>query len=241
MMRRIVGAVMVMAAVSACGDSVGPIATAGLMLGIESGNRQAAVVGSKQFVDAVRVRMVRADGATKNSVPGVTVVQGSPVVGAETCAMNVSATGQIVPWVPCRTTDSTGHAEYIFEAGTVAGEAVAEIRGIVNGKPVVFDTVRMTILPGEPAIVSQWAGNLGTIKVGDTLTIAALVKTVSDQYGNKLTKWTATWAFFAEQTTVTSPLPSLPNTEAVAVVPKGATLLMAKIGSAVVTWKFTAK
>jgi hypothetical protein len=159
---------------AACGSSSEPPATTEtLRHAIVAGNnqKQAAgtmVNGKRQLTDAVvqqivkdtktgQLRMYRVlprrglDRLLDVVVPRAwaqgQVLNGAPVVGAVVC---VPADSPLKPFVQCTNTDAQGKATFFFEPPNTAGVAKAEIRGVVNELPAVFDTATATVLPGPP-------------------------------------------------------------------------------------------
>lgn len=138
-----------------CGsDSLTPLGEA--ISAIVSGNSQRVtadqVALNNDLPQAVVQQMVRTTAgivslATVNATDPV-VLKGSPIVGAVVCAEG--GNGRLTPFSRCTNTDAQGKATFVFETSTVAGEATAEIRGYLDGKPAVFDTAIATVLPGVP-------------------------------------------------------------------------------------------
>lgn len=142
-------------ALAGCGkDSLTPLGEA--VSAIISGNDQRVtadqVALNDQLTEPVVQQMVRSTSglvsfATLNAT-GPIVLKGSPIVGAVVCAEG--GNGRLTPFSRCTNTDAEGKATFVFETSTVAGEATAEIRGYLDGKPAVFDTAIATVLPGVP-------------------------------------------------------------------------------------------
>lgn len=257
----------------ACGGSgsTEPPAVQRLAHGIVAGNNQSTVAGTAQLSGAVVEQMVQnasgtlslrripdtwQDRAVDWLVPRAfaqgTVVNGSPVVGAVVCAVNVDTTYKLTAFVPCTNTDADGKAVFFFTPGTKAGVAKAEIRGTYQSQPAVFDTARATVIASTPyqmafGVTAQPYGfQLGDLKVGTVIDLRARITKVVDRYGNILTDWTPTWAFSADSTTprdwegrlanyttwkAALPAGLLTNTGTLAIVPANAKLLIIAIGA----------
>lgn len=203
------------------GGNDGPLA-----LGIVAGNHQTATAGSDRLTDPVVGKLVRTSdgGITMRLVRPAyaqgTVVNGSPVPGAVVCAVSVTE-GGMVPWAPCTNTDDDGTATFFFTPGTTAGEALAEIRGTVEGEPAVFDTAVATV---EPGALAAWNGEAITTSVGDTLALANHLESARDEWHNAIDPGTLSslpivWEWHPYRTatstgSVVTPLPESPSEDA---------------------------
>lgn len=238
-----VAAVLIL--VSACSGTevepdVGP-----LDIGIISGNDQVAKASKQQLTAPVVGRLVRlpngtvtfrwTDAVLPQKAYAQTTVQGSPVRGAVVCAVSVTADRPLTPFVPCTNTDTAGLATFFFQTGTKAGESLAEVRGTVANQPTVFDTARAIVLPDSVAgvlLVHGVTRDLGTLAAGDTVFLDREVTRAQDKYGNVVTDWSSSWAFYPDSIVGTSwsgSAPATPNVGRIAVVPPGARSLWFRI------------
>lgn len=232
---------------AACSGSTSP-ASGPLKLGIVSGNNQTALASTHQLSAPVVGKLVRsADGTVsfhwtdvllpaKAYAQSGTVVTGSPVPGAVVCAVSIDLTHKLDPFVPCTNTDANGQATFFFTTGTAAGVSKAEIRGTLNNTPAVFDTALATVLadtaPGNAFLVNFPSNDLGTVSVGDTIRLDALLNVV-DKYNNPMTVWSAKWGFSTD-TATNCCLPTQPPLTGVGhnpVVTQNARTLFIQLGS----------
>lgn len=244
---RVAVSVFALAALVACSGSTNPTSGA-LKLGIVSGNNQTALASKQQLTDPVIGKLVRsADGTvsfhwidallpTKAYAQGGTTVTGSPVPGAVVCAVSIDPTHKLDPFVPCTNTDANGQATFFFTTGTTAGVSKAEIRGTLNSSPAVFDTAQATVLPDTtPAnafLVNFPSNDLGTLSIGDTVRLDALLNVV-DKYTNPMTVWSAKWGFSTDTATscCLPPQPPLTGVGHKPVVTANARTLFVQMGS----------
>jgi hypothetical protein len=181
---------------AACESAAGPRGPA--KLGIVSGNHQLAVAGSDSLGKPVVGRLVYTEsGSVAWKVLSAfrptfayaqegTVVTGSPIPGKVVCSAGVSE-AELIPFTPCTETDNDGEATLFYSPGTKAGIARAEIRGILDGQPAVFDTVIATIEPGVVRFFNfEYTPPSPYIVPGDTVDILAGLSHTRDAYGNEI-------------------------------------------------------
>lgn len=157
------------ALIVACSDSTDPQLSEGLFAVIAVGDQQHAPV-TEQLPDSI---MVAVTNAARAPVPSLTV------------GFAVVTTGGGEPFLPTVLTDSLGMAKNFWTLGTVAGEHGMEVRAIVEGVPVILDTVVATADVGELVSFQQLTTDT-LLTLPATLALEALLAG-ADAYGNEAT------------------------------------------------------
>lgn len=139
-----------------------------LKLGIVTGKFQTVSVGAEALPEPIVGRLVRTPSGQVawHQVPSKVggafldflvpkafasdtfVVQGAPIAGAAVC---LNEDSPLVPFSRCVTTGSDGYATMFAKPGTTMGEQRGEIRGVIDGQALVFDTILVNVVPG-PAV-----------------------------------------------------------------------------------------
>ena len=190
-------AVLVLAAACDSPSSTPPPETGNLRATVVRGDAQEGTVG-QALADTLIV--------------GVTDAQGRPVSNLAVGWTVLTQDGG-EPATATAQTDENGRARNFWNLGTKAGIHAMEVRAVLDGRPVILDTLHATARPGAAVTASV---------SGDTAHVILHPRTVrllldgEDQYGNRIPpgEVSATWstsapivAVVAEDGTVTSVSP----------------------------------
>lgn len=187
-MRRQFSALFMLALLAACDGAASEPSGPPALRVIAGDGQHATAALADSLISPVTARLYRTQGGgitlrlgdlVAKPLHAQTNVRGIP--NAQVCAVGIGAV-RLVPWNPCAISDSDGRATFWFEPGTTAGVAMAEIRAVVDGFPVVTDTVTAVIQAGP---VATWtvAPTL-SLSTGDSVTVSSLVSNARDQHGN---------------------------------------------------------
>lgn len=172
-----------------------------LKLGIVTGKFQTVSVGAEALPEPIVGRLVRTPSGQVawHQVPSKVgsafldflvpkafasdtfVVQGAPIAGAAVC---LNEDSPLVPFSRCVTTGSDGYATMFAKPGTRLGEQRGEIRGVIDGQALVFDTIIVEVTPG-PATYFR-THDTHYVTGNAPVLLSKLVMYATDEFDNRL-------------------------------------------------------